>query len=104
MTKKPRARTERRAHERELAKLVREREKLARAEAGGAPSRPIELASASQVEGHARALGCAQCGGETRVVEHEAVVVDGRRLRVAWAVCPACGARREVWFVLAVVS
>jgi hypothetical protein len=95
-----RARTERRERERALVKLSQDRERLARMEAGGAPERPIEVASASQVEVHARSLGCARCGGEPRVEEHEARVVDGRRLRVVKLVCPACGARRDVWFTL----
>jgi hypothetical protein len=101
MTKKPRARTERRANERALEKLARDRERLAQLEPGGAPDRPIELASASQVEVHARSLPCTRCGGEPRVEAHEARVVGERRLRVAQLVCPACGARRDVWFRLA---
>jgi hypothetical protein len=101
MTKKPRARTERRAKERALEKLTRDRERLAQLEPGGAPERPIELASASQVEVHARSMPCTRCGSEPRVEAHEARVVDDRRLRLARLVCPACGARREVWFRLA---
>lgn len=100
MAKNPRARTERRERERALAKLAKDREKLARLEAGGSPARPIELVSASQVEVHARALGCARCGAEPRVEEHTAHVIEGQRLRLARLSCPACGARRDVWFRL----
>ena len=93
-----RSRTERRERERAAQKLARDREKLARLEAGGASDRPIELASASQVEVHARSLGCARCGGETRVVAHEAHVVREQRLRLVRLVCARCGASREAWF------
>jgi hypothetical protein len=98
MTKKPRARTERRAQARAHEKLARDRERLARLEAGGAPERPIVVESASLVEVHARALRCTKCEGELRVDEHAAPVVGGAVLRVARLVCPACGAKREAWF------
>jgi hypothetical protein len=100
VTKKTRARTERRERERAQEKLSRDREKLARLEAGGAPDRPIELGSASQVEVHARSLPCTRCGSEPRVDEHLARVVGDQRLRLVHLVCPACGARRDVWFRL----
>jgi hypothetical protein len=96
-----RPRTERRERERAAQKLARDRERLARLDAGGAPERPIELASASQVEVHARSLGCARCGGEARVTAHEAHVVRAQSLRLVRLACPACGARREVWFRIA---
>ena len=101
MTKKLPPRAERRARARADAKLARDRERLARVEAGGAPSRPIEVDSASQVEVHARSVACARCGGELRVEEHTAETIDGARLRVAKMLCPACGARRAIYFRLA---
>ena len=100
MTKKARARTERREQARALEKVARDREKLARLEAGGSPERPIRLESASQVEVHARSLPCTRCAAEPRVEEHLARVVDEQRLRLVRLACPMCGARREVWFRL----
>jgi hypothetical protein len=100
MTKKSRPRTERRAQERALEKLARDRDKLARLEAGGSPERPLVLESASQVEVHARTLRCTRCDGELRVDEHLARVVAGQRLRLARLTCPRCAAKRDAWFRL----
>ena len=96
-----RNRTERRERERAAEKLARDREKLARLEPGGDRARPLQVESASQVEPHALGLPCLRCGSNVRLAEHAAVTVDGDRLRVARLVCPACAARREVWFRLA---
>jgi hypothetical protein len=89
-------RRERRALAREAKKIIQAKEKLARLAEGGSPDRPILLASASQVEVHARSLACLRCGIGYRVDEHAAV--EG--LRVARVVCPQCGARRDIWFRL----
>jgi hypothetical protein len=101
MTRKPRARTQRRQDERSLLKQARDRERLARREPGGVAESPIVLESASQVEAHARSLPCTQCGGELRVEEHLARFVGERSLRLVRLSCPSCGAEREVWFRLA---
>lgn len=85
---------------RSLAKLLREREALAKQAAGGAPDRPIVLESASQVEPRAETIGCARCDAEVRVTAHEATVSDGIPLRVARVQCKACGAERPIWFRL----
>ncbi len=90
-----RARTERREAEREAAKLARARMRLAELEEGGAPERPIEVASASVIEVHASSLPCASCGAlGVRVEEHEAE----RGQRVVRVKCPRCGTRRSIWF------
>jgi DNA-directed RNA polymerase subunit RPC12/RpoP len=95
--KKGRPRSERRRAEREAAKLGDAREKLARLSPGGAPERAIDVSSAAIVESEATAVGCARCGGEVRVEEHDAV--EGlRRVRTR---CKRCGARREVWLRVA---
>lgn len=91
MTK--RARTDRRRAERELAKLGDAREKLARLEPGGTPERPIDVESASVIEPRALALGCARCGGETRLEAHDAI----SGLRRVRARCKSCRHLREVW-------
>jgi hypothetical protein len=95
------SRTLRREAERARAKLVRDREKLAALDAGGAPERPIDVVSASVVEAHARSRPCPQCGGALRVDEHLAVERDGDRLRVARVRCTVCGAPRAIYFRIA---
>jgi hypothetical protein len=92
------ARGERRARDHALAKLARERERLAMIEDGGSPSRPIDVESASQVEPHARSIPCARCGQALRVDEHAAETVDGVRLRIARMACANCGAHRAIYF------
>jgi DNA-directed RNA polymerase subunit RPC12/RpoP len=47
---------------------------------------------------HARSLACLRCGAEPRVDEHAAETIDGERVRIARMRCPACGARREIYF------
>jgi DNA-directed RNA polymerase subunit RPC12/RpoP len=102
--KKLSPRAERRAGERAAEKLARDRERLAYLEPGGDSVRPIDLESASQVEPHVRSLVCLRCGTDVRLEEHAAVTEHLQRLRVARLVCPRCGARRDVWFRLRVVS
>jgi len=90
-----RARTERREAAREAAKVARARMRLAELEEGGAPGRPIEVASASVVEPHTSSLPCASCGAiGVRVEEHAAE----QGLRVARVRCARCGTRRAIWF------
>ncbi len=91
-------RAARREQARALEKLGVAREKLAKLEAGGAPARPLDVESASQVEAHARSLPCLRCEGSYRLEEHRAETLDGERLRVTDLVCVACGARRSVYF------
>lgn len=100
MARRRSARTERRARERAAGKLARQRQLLARLEAGGSPERPLELASAAQVEPRAENEPCLVCDGAVRTVEHRAETVDGRRLRVALVRCPKCGAERTLYFRL----
>lgn len=105
MAKKPkRARTIRREAQRAAADLVAKRERLFELEAGGSPERPIDVDAASVVETRARSVRCPRCGGEHRVVEHAAVVVQGSRLREARLLCHQCGSRRSLWFRLPVIN
>jgi hypothetical protein len=101
MPKKPRPRTQRRQEERSLLKQAHDRERLARLEPGGSAERPIPLESASQVEAHARSMPCVRCGGDLRVEEHAVRIIGAQSLRLVHLSCPACGAKREVWFRLA---
>jgi hypothetical protein len=98
MKKPPRA--ERRQAARDAAKLARTKMRLAAMEPGGAPDRPLEVATASLVEPRAASLPCAACGADgVRVEEHTATTTaDERRLRVAHVRCPRCGAAREIYF------
>lgn len=98
--KKLSARGARRAAERDNAKLTRDIERLSLLEPGGAPDRPIDLASASQVEVSARSMPCPRCRGPLRVEEHAAESSGAARLRVAHVVCRDCGSRRAIYFRL----
>lgn len=99
--KKARPRTERRRLEREQRQRVRDRERRAALEPGGAPERPVELASAAAVEPRAARRPCPQCGGPLQILEHAAETRAGRRLRVVRARCRHCHAPRELFFELA---
>lgn len=95
-----RKRALRRAEDRAQGKLARDLEKLSALAPGGAPDRPIVIASPSEVE--VRAAGpCPICQSSLRVEEHTAEAIAGRRLRVARVVCTFCRARRNVYFQLA---
>jgi hypothetical protein len=102
--KKQSARAVRREADRAASKLVRDQERLAVLEPGGAPERPIELTSASEVEIAARGLPCPRCGGEVRIEEHLAETIGTSRLRLARVACSICGARRTIYFRLSVLN
>jgi len=97
----PRPRALRRRLGREEERLAEEREQLARAAPGGAPERPLDVDSPSQVDVIAERTRCARCGEATRLDRHEAATIDGTRLRVAHLACAVCGAPRRVYFRLA---
>ena len=90
-----RKRTQRRRAENAARKLVREREKLARLEAGGARERPMEVVSSSVIPVRARAQLCPQCQGALHILEERA---ESAELRVVDVECQRCGTRRELWF------
>jgi hypothetical protein len=91
MKRSKRARTQKRS-------LARDREKLLRLEAGGSPSRPLEVSSASLVEPKVALVRCPECNAPLSATEHAAVVRGGVRLREVSAACRACGATRTLWF------
>jgi hypothetical protein len=74
--------------------LVRDREKLAAATAGGAPERPIGVDSSAVIEGRARAMPCPQCEGELVVRDHR----SERGLRAVDVRCTRCHVARTLWF------
>lgn len=98
--KAPRARTVERAASRAHEKLVETVVKLDALEAGGAPDRPIELTSASEVEVTAESKPCPICAGGLRAVEHDVIEHEGARLRRVRVVCRTCHARWERFFRL----
>lgn len=97
---KKRARTQRREAARKLAKLVDAKVALEAIEAGGAPDRPIEVESASQIEVHAKAMECPECGDHWQVDDHAVEVHGGRSLRVVHARSAQCGRKRRIYFVI----
>lgn len=100
-----RSRTTRREADRAAEKLASARERLARLEPGGTPAHPIDVVTAAVVEPHARSLPCPRCGTQpTRIEDHEAREVEGRRLRVVRILCPRCGAERAVYFRIVAAS
>jgi len=92
-----RKRIARREQERAARRLVRDRERLASLSPGGSDEHPIPVASASVVEGRARAMTCPQCDGEYKIREHASARPGLRRVEVA---CQQCGVRRTLWFRL----
>ena len=94
MGKKRPERTARRAAERSARQLVRDREKVAAASAGGSPERPIGVESSSVIEVRARATPCPQCAGELRVGEHRSEA----GLRAVDVRCTRCHVARTLWF------
>lgn len=98
VAKKTRARTERRARERDARQLVRDRQKLAALEPGGAPERPIEVVSAAVIAVRARATPCPLCGGALRLEDETAGTQAGRLVHGAHVRCAACGVARTLWF------
>jgi hypothetical protein len=98
MAKPKRSRTERRETERALRKEVVSRERLAATAPGGAPDRPIVVATASVVESIARSTPCVQCGGELDLRDHAAPATAAGKLRRCRLVCRLCHAPRELWF------
>jgi hypothetical protein len=116
--KKLGARAMRRQADRNVQKFMRDKTRLAALEVGGAPERPIQVTSASEVEISARSMPCIQCGGEVRVEveisarsmpciqcggevrvdEHLAETIGADRLRITHVSCPSCGTKRAIYF------
>ena len=80
---------------------VAARERLATLQAGGRPSHPVEVESASQVEVRALSIPCLRCDGPYRLDEHTAERFGERYLRVLRMHCGHCGAQRTVYFRVA---
>jgi hypothetical protein len=83
------------------AGLVGDLERVARLAPGGAPDRPFEVESPTQVEPIAEGTACPLCQGALRLRDHAAETHEGIRLRVAHVRCTACGVERGLYFRLA---
>jgi len=94
----PRPRRKRREQERALRKQVRRTEALAGELPGGAPDRPIDVTSASVVEGKARGTPCIQCGGELELRGDRATSTARGILREIALICRRCHAPRTLWY------
>ncbi|MFO0724724.1 MAG: hypothetical protein U1E65_13160 [Myxococcota bacterium] len=101
MAKKRSERTERRAAERSLRRLVQDREKLARLQPGGSEEHPIEVPAASVIEVRAAALPCPQCEGKLQLLQHRATASGLRALQMR---CQRCGVERTLWFRIAALG
>jgi hypothetical protein len=97
MAKKRPERTERRARERAVRGLVRDRERLARLEPGGSSERPIEVVAPSVIDIRVRSMRCPQCDGEYSLDDHQAPSSGLRRVDVT---CRLCHVKRSLWFRL----
>ncbi len=95
-----RARKDRRAADRAAVKDAKRRLAAAELEPGGAPERPLVIATSHLVEPVAQAKPCPVCGGAVRALDHTAEVVHGRSLRAARVRCQICGVERRLWFAL----
>jgi hypothetical protein len=96
-----RPRRKRRDQERALRKQVHRTEALATELPGGSPELPIEVASASVVEGKARTTPCVQCGGALDLRGDHATSTARGVLRELALVCRLCHAPRTLWFRIA---
>jgi len=81
-----------------LRKRVQRTETLAAELPGGSEERPIEVGSASVVEGKARATPCIQCGGDLELRGDRATSTERGVLRELALACRRCHAPRTWWF------
>jgi hypothetical protein len=98
MARPPRPRRKQREQDRTLRKQVRRTENLAGKLPGGSPQQPIDVASASIVDGKARATPCIQCGGDLELRGDRATSGARGILRELALVCRLCHAPRTLWF------
>ena len=98
--RKPTPRTVRRMQGRVHESLVKDLERLARLAPGGAPDRPLDVQTPSQVEPIAEASTCPLCEGVLRIENHAAETHETGRLRVAHMRCTSCGVARAFYFRL----
>src|SRR4051812_12423246 len=93
--KKRRPRFFRRKDERAARELVRDKQRLALLEPGGAASHPIDVAASPVIEARLESTPCPLCAGRLRIDEHLAPNAVLREVRVS---CQLCGSKRSLWF------
>ena len=98
MGRPPRPRRAQRERDNALRKQVRRVEALAGKLPGASPENPLEVSSASVVEGAARATPCVQCGGELELRGDRATSTARGVLRELALVCRLCHVPRTLWF------
>jgi hypothetical protein len=75
---------------------VQRRERLARLLPGGSIDRPLVVASAAVIEGHAtQAMPCPLCHGQYRILEHTRPIPAVRKVDVE---CRYCATLRTLYF------
>ena len=75
---------------------VQRRERLARLLPGGSIDRPLTVASAAVIEGHAtHAMPCPLCRGQYRILEHTRPIPGVRQVDVE---CRYCATPRTLYF------
>jgi hypothetical protein len=94
----PRPRRQQRERDRALRKDVRRTEALTSKLPGASSDHPIDVTSASVVEGKARATPCVQCGGDLELGGDRATSTARGLLREIALACRRCHARRTLWF------
>jgi hypothetical protein len=104
MAKPKRARSQRREADGEVRKFREGAKKLYEAEPGGAPDRPVTVSAASQVEPDAESVRCPFCRAGVRLLGHDAIVHEGRRLRKVALECRACHAGWTRFYTLALLN
>lgn len=92
-----RPRTEERERARQRDKLYQARLKLALLEPGGSIDRPLDVSSASVVEGRAEAEPCLRCNQPLRVADHATAESPNGLVRKVKLRCRECGASRELF-------
>jgi hypothetical protein len=104
MAKPKRARTVRRAVDSDVRKFREHAAKVYAFEAGGSSTKPIVLAAASQIEADAEGVPCPFCQATMRVLEHDAIEEQGRRLRRVSLICRGCHTPWQRFYTLAVLN
>jgi len=89
---------ERRARARSDPSFAAEALRLADLSAGGTMAYPIEVASASEVEGRATSAPCPICWGAPRLVDHVVAWRSRQPVRVVSTRCKHCGLERNTYF------
>jgi hypothetical protein len=78
-------------HRQDIAQLLADRP-------GGAPDRPLRVASAAEIEPRAQREPCPWCAGNLHVAAHEVQEHQPELLRRVTSKCGTCGRTLVTWF------